>query len=65
MRFVPVSDRRQSIHFCCDVLGFQEQQIGDDYGVGATAELSLDPLTSVVLACGTLIARASDLILSD
>jgi uncharacterized glyoxalase superfamily protein PhnB len=40
MRFVPVSDRRQSIHFYCDVLGFQEQQISDDYGAGAAAELS-------------------------
>jgi len=41
MRFVPVSDRGQSILFYCEVLGFQEQQIGDDYGVRATAELSL------------------------
>jgi Uncharacterized protein conserved in bacteria len=40
MRFVPVSDRSQSIHFYCEVLGFQEQPIGDDYGVDATAELA-------------------------
>ena len=41
MRFVSVTNLDRSLHFYRDVLGFQERQCNDEYGVGAAAELEL------------------------
>jgi catechol 2,3-dioxygenase-like lactoylglutathione lyase family enzyme len=43
MRFVPVSDLQRSISFYVYRLGFSQQELKEDYGMNAAAELALGP----------------------